>query len=211
MLGCSAKVRYCVKKFDSFSLTHNHARVDATGLIGLLVTSVLSIQFPSLTSSTGCFGAITTYDAIDDRLEVSSSVGATSALKPNFAEAAGPHDVSIEVSGNARALQSAIDNTSNNGRIIVGSWYGNKDVTLKLGIDFHRSDKTIMASQVSTITPALAGLWSKDRRFSLTWALVKLLQPSRLITKYISLDEAQHAYEQLDRGEERIVCFKYVE
>jgi threonine dehydrogenase-like Zn-dependent dehydrogenase len=50
-------------------------------------------------------------------------------------------DVSIEVSGNERALQSAIDYTRNGGRIIVGSWYGNSDVTLKLGIDFHRSSQ----------------------------------------------------------------------
>lgn len=209
MLECMVKVRNPASSADFISLSISSSRSRLLGLIGLLVTYILSITFPLLTSSTRCFGSITTFDAIDERLGVSSSVGATSALKPQCAEAAGPHDVSIEVSGNAHALQSAIDNSSNNGRIVVGSWYGNKDIILKLGIDFHRSEKTIMASQVSTIPPALAGLWSKDRRFSLTWALVKLLKPSHLITKYVSLDEAQHAYEQLDRGEESVVCFKY--
>jgi hypothetical protein len=68
-----------------------------------------------------------------------------------MAAAAGPFDCSIEVSGNPRALQSAIDHTSNNGRIVVGSWYGNTEVVLKLGIDFHRSNKAIVASQVSTL------------------------------------------------------------
>jgi threonine dehydrogenase-like Zn-dependent dehydrogenase len=92
-----------------------------SGLIGLLVTAVLSMQSPSLTSSSDCFGSVTAFDALDDRLRVSSSVGVLSALKPDMAAAAGPFDCSIEVSGNPRALQSAIDHTSNNGRIVVGS------------------------------------------------------------------------------------------
>ncbi|KAL3761662.1 hypothetical protein ACHAW5_002642 [Stephanodiscus triporus] len=179
------------------------------GLIGLLVTSILSMQSLPLTSSADCFGSVTAFDALDARLVVSSSLGASSALKPDLAAAAGPFDCSIEVSGNPRALQSAIDHTSNNGRIVVGSWYGNTDVVLKLGIDFHRSNKEIVASQVSKISPTLAGLWSKTRRFSFTWALVKSLRPSRLIAKRLPLYEAQQAYELLDKGEELVICFKY--
>ena len=180
-----------------------------SGLIGLLVTAVLSMQSPSLTSSSDCFSSITTFDTIEDRLVLSSRIGATSALQPNYSSKAGPFDVSIEVSGNPRALQSAIDHTSNNGRIIVGSWYGDSDVVLKLGIDFHRSDKHIRASQVSTIPPSLTGLWNKDRRFALTWALIKSLQPSKLITKRLSLTEAQQAYELLNTGREIAIVFKY--
>ena len=47
----------------------------------------------------------------------------------------GPFDISIEVSGNAKALQAAIDNTMDVGRVVVGSWYGNTDVKLRLGIE----------------------------------------------------------------------------
>lgn len=173
------------------------------------MTSILSLQSLSLFSPSESFSSVTSFDTLDDRLSLSSSLGATSALKPNAAASAGPFDVSIEVSGNPRGLQSAIDNTSNNGRIIVGSWYGDTDVALKLGIDFHRSHKTIITSQVSTIPPTLAGLWSKERRFLFTWALVKSLRPSRLITKRLTLDEVQQAYELLDRGQEIAICFKY--
>mmetsp|Transcript_26285 Transcript_26285/g.56686 ORF Transcript_26285/g.56686 Transcript_26285/m.56686 type:complete len:599 (+) Transcript_26285:3-1799(+) len=200
----------------ALSLVHDaHVRVGENvavygqGLIGLLVTSILSMTSSSLTSSSDSFSSVTAFDALDDRLTVSSRLGATSALKPDTVALAGPFDVSIEVSGNPRALQSAIDHTSNNGRIIVGSWYGNTDVALKLGIDFHRSHKTIQTSQVSTIPPALAGLWSKERRFSLTWALVRAVCPSKLITKRLTLNDAQQAYELLDRGKEIAICFKY--
>ena len=130
-------------------------------------------------------------------------------LLPNEVHNAAPFDVAIEVSGNARALQAAIDNTRDGGRIIVGSWYGNSDIKLKLGIDFHRSHKTIKTSQVSTIPAELTSLWSKSRRFALTWDLVKLLKPSKLITKKVRLDEAQLAYELLDQGKEIAISFVY--
>jgi Zn-dependent alcohol dehydrogenase/FMN phosphatase YigB (HAD superfamily) len=200
----------------ALSLVHDaHVRlgenvaVYGQGLIGLLVTAILSNQHSSTISSFRQYGSVTSFDALDDRLSMSSSMGATSALQPQAAEKAGPFDVTIEVSGNPRALQSAIDNTSNNGRIIVGSWYGSTDVILRLGIDFHRSHKTIQASQVSTIPAALTGLWTKERRFALTWDLVRDLQPSRLISKRMRLTDAQEAYELLDRGKEIAICFKY--
>eukprot|EP00985_Skeletonema_marinoi_P016222 scaffold8664_cov143-Skeletonema_marinoi.AAC.2 len=200
----------------ALSLVHDaHVRlgenvaVYGQGLIGLLVTAILSMHHSTTISSSKQFCSVTAFDALDDRLAMSSKMGATSALQPQTAGIAGPFDVCIEVSGNPRALQSAIDNTSNNGRIIVGSWYGNTDVALKLGIDFHRSHKTIQTSQVSTIPSTMTGLWNKDRRFALTWALVRSLQPSRLISKRTTLTDVQEAYELLDGGEEIAICFKY--
>jgi len=177
------------------------------GLIGLLVTSLLS-QGKSDKSS-GRFNSITTFDMIPDRLAASSKMGASQALIPGSESQGGHFDVSIEVSGNARALQSAIDQTLHGGRVIVGSWYGNKDVSLKLGIDFHRSHKIIQTSQVSEIPANLSRLWSKERRFAYTWDLVKQIRPSRLLTKILTLKEAQEAYEALDKGTEIAVAFDY--
>ena len=200
----------------ALSLVHDaHVRVGENiavfgqGLIGLLVTGLLSLSTSAQSLPSAHFGTITAFDTITDRLAASSKMGASQALLPTEATKAGPFDVSVEVSGNARALQSAIDNTSSGGRIIVGSWYGNADVNLKLGIDFHRSHKTIKTSQVSEIPAELTALWSKERRFQLTWELVKALRPSRLITKSVSLDKAQEAYEDLAKGEEVAVIFRY--
>jgi Threonine dehydrogenase and related Zn-dependent dehydrogenases len=177
------------------------------GLIGLLVTGILSRQQPCLNHSS--VGTITTFDTIGDRLAMSSAMGSSQALLPCNVKEACPFDVSIEVSGNARALQSAIDATQDGGRIIVGSWYGNSEIQLKLGIDFHRSHKTIKTSQVSTIPAELSALWSKDKRFILSWELVRLLKPSNLITRWSSLDNAQEAYELLDSGKEVAISFQY--
>lgn len=198
----------------ALSLVHDaHVRIGENvavygqGLIGLLVTAILSVQSDDSTMVSGKFGTITTFDTLPDRLAMSGKMGASQALLPGGTK--GPFDVTIEVSGNARALQSAIDSTSNGGRIIVGSWYGNTDVSLKLGMDFHRSHKTLQTSQVSEIPASLRGLWDKERRFQLTWQLVRQLQPSRLLTKTVSLEEANEAYKSLDQGLEIAVAFKY--
>ena len=177
------------------------------GLIGLLVTALLSRG--RVLGSSGKFDSVTTFDMIPDRLAASSKMGASQVLVPGRNSQGLQFDVSIEVSGNARALQSAIDNTVNGGRIIVGSWYGNKDVLLKLGIDFHRSHKTIQTSQVSEIPAKISKLWSKQRRFAYTWDLVKQLRPSRLLTKILPLENAQEAYEALDNGTEIAIAFDY--
>ena len=192
----------------ALSLVHDaHIRVGekvaiyGQGLIGLLVTAILC--------RTEVGETVSVFDNLPDRLAASSSMGASEALLPQAAATAGPFDVSIEISGNDQALQSAIDYTRNGGRIIVGSWYGNRDVMLKLGTDFHRSHKTITTSQVSTIPPELTQLWNKERRFALSWELVKLLRPSRLITQTTTLSHAQEAYESLDSGRQIAVAFTY--
>lgn len=196
----------------ALSIVHDaHPRVGENiavygqGLIGVLVTSILALN--SEMSTLKKFGTITVFDTIPDRLAAAACLGASQALLPDAS--VGPFDVSIEISGNGRALQSAIDRTSNGGRIIVGSWYGSRDVNLKLGINFHRSHKTIRTSQVSEIPAELLGTWNKGRRFRLTWELVKQIRPSTLLTMTTTLDEARIAYEALDEGREIAVAFAF--
>ena len=213
--GISAKDAIFMPSVETaLSLVHDaHVRIGENvavfgqGLIGLLVNAILNNQQSE--STLGTFGTVTVFDTLSDRLAAASVMGAHQALLPSEVVSAGPFDVSIEVSGNSRALQAAIDNTLNGGRVIVGSWYGNADISLKLGIDFHRSHKVIKTSQVSEIPAELKTLWSKERRFELIWELVKALRPSRLITKELCLDQAQEAYDLLDKGEEIAVAFSY--
>jgi threonine dehydrogenase-like Zn-dependent dehydrogenase len=176
------------------------------GLIGLLVTAILSKMKMDESSH---FGTITTFDTLPDRLAASVAMGASQALFPAEASRAGPFDATIEISGNSKALQAAIDYTRDGGRIVIGSWYGNENTILKLGIDFHRSHKSLKASQVSEIPTELSKTWTKERRFALAWETVKSVKPSRLITRKANLDEAQAAYAALDNGTELAVAFQY--
>jgi threonine dehydrogenase-like Zn-dependent dehydrogenase len=191
---------------DARPLLGEKIAVFGQGLIGLLVTALLRRH--AIHSSSG-FGTITTFDTLRDRLAASSAMGASQALMPSEAASTGPFDVSIEVSGSGRALQTAIDSTRDGGRIVIGSWYGDKVINLKLGTDFHRSHKTLKASQVSTLPSEMMKTWTKERRFALTWDLVRDIRPSCLLTRTTTIDYAQEAYEALEKGNEIAVAFEY--
>ena len=174
------------------------------GLIGLLVTHLLSKVSPELGRP-----SLTTVDAFPERLAFSTLLGSQQAVLPSEVSLCEAFDVAIEVSGNFRALQSAIDCTRNGGRVIIASWYGNKPCTLKLGIEFHRSHKTIRTSQVSELPSELREAWTKQRRFELTWDLLRALRPSRLLTRVARPEDAAEVYEELLRGDQVSVAFDY--
>lgn len=194
---------------DARPVLGENVAVFGQGLIGLLVTAILSQRHKQYVSPSAQFGTVSTFDTLPDRLVASAAMGASQALFPTEASQTLPFDVAIEVSGNGRALQTAIDRTRDGGRIVIGSWYGNSNVLLKLGIDFHRSHKTLQVSQVSEISAELSKTWSKERRFALTWELVKNIRPSRLLTRKTPLRNAQQAFESLEKGDEIAVAFDY--
>jgi len=211
----------------ALSIVHDaHVRVGeevvvlGQGLIGLLVTRILSGGVGGGGAiMAGGVGGITAVDTLPDRLAMSSRMGASQSLLPNSLPTTGTtttipfFDVAIEVSGNPRALQSAIDATRSSGRIVIASWYGDTTpVSLKLGIDFHRSRKTLLTSQVSTIPPGMVGSWSKERRFDVVWELVRGMKPGRVLLtrRGVRLADAQGVYESLSEGGKEIaVSFVY--
>lgn len=104
----------------ALSIVHDaHVRVGEVvsvfgqGLIGLLVNAILSKQ--QIKYKDAQFGTVTVIDTLSDRLAMASKMGASQAIMPDTVSDAGPFDVSIEVSGNYRALQSAIDSTRSGG------------------------------------------------------------------------------------------------
>lgn len=215
--GISAKDAMFMPSVETaVSIVHDaHVRIGeriaifGQGLIGLLVTAVLCGCHSGIGMGQNQHCRISSFDTVIDRLAASSALGSSEALLPRDAKIAGPFDVAIEVSGQGCGLQSAIDNTPKGGRIIIASWYGKGDVNLKLGIDFHRSRKTIVTSQVSEIPPDLRCLWTKKRRFNLTWELVRMIRPSKILTETVHLERAQEAYERLHCGKDIAISFSY--
>ena len=180
------------------------------GLIGLLTGAVMTHHLP--------YTETTVSDISETRLRVALKFNERAKIwnpllwNPwfNFDAGESDYDLSIEVSGNPKGLQTAIDNTGVNGRIVVGSWYGEKPAPLILGLKFHRSGLQLITSQVSNIYPELTGRWSKKRRFDLTWETLKQIKPSKLISSVAVLksDEVLDAYIRLQKGEDVTVLFK---
>jgi threonine dehydrogenase-like Zn-dependent dehydrogenase len=114
-------------------------------------------------------------------------------------------DLTFELSGNPTALDQAIEVTGYNGRILVGSWYGQKRADLNLGGQFHRSHMQMISSQVSHIAPKWNGRWTKSRRLQMAWQMLAHLRPEKLITHRVPIEQAAQAYQLLDHSPEQTV------
>lgn len=173
------------------------------GPVGLLTTQLLS-EFP--------LAELVTVDCYERRRELSRSLGADRAVSPaESADVVEDVDITFELSGNPTALDDAIDATGYAGRVIVGSWYGTKKVSLNLGGEYHRSHVRLQSSQVSQVDPAHADRWDKDRRMDYVRSWLAETDLSALLTHELPLDRAAEAYQLLDTDPDEAVqvAFSY--
>jgi threonine dehydrogenase-like Zn-dependent dehydrogenase len=171
------------------------------GVVGLLTTMLLA-EMP--------LAALVTLDGYTLRRDWSRRLGATAVFDPaneNVVEAVRASlpvtgydgaDLVYELSGNPQALAAAIEAAGFNGRILIGSWYGQKEVRLPLGGRFHRAHMQLISSQVSHLHPRWQGRWSKTRRLELAWQMLARHNPARLISRRVPFAQAPQAYELLD-------------
>ena len=189
---------------DAAPLLGERALVFGQGIVGLLTTALLA-EFP--------LASLVTCDRYPLRREASLSLGVSAALDPNgsdFREQVhkllpSGADLSMELSGSPGALNDAIALTGFSGRVVIGSWYGEKKATLDLGGDFHRSRIKLISSQVSTIAPGLRGRWDKARRFEIAWDALARIQPQKWVTHRFPLEEAEKAYALLDTNPQETI------
>lgn len=185
---------------DARPIVGERAVVFGQGVLGLLTTALLA-EHP--------LEALCTVDRYPLRRDRSRALGADATFDPGeeepLRESLGGADLAVELSGNPAALDAAIDVTGYDGRVIIGSWYGNKSVDLELGGRFHRSRISMESSQVSTIDPELRGRWEKDRRLGVAWDRLADLDTGALLTHRFPIEEAPKAYRLLaERPDEAI-------
>ena len=116
------------------------------GVVGLLTALVLN-QFP--------LTALTLVEPHSYRQTMAQRLGLNQVVFPKDIFSDQKYDFAMEISGSPTALQQAINVVGFDGRIIVGSWFGTKLVSLDLGTTFHRQRLRLISSQVSSISPAL--------------------------------------------------------
>ncbi len=198
---------------DGQPLVGEHVAVWGQGVVGLLTTALLA-QFP--------LASLVTLDLYPLRREKSLLLGAKLSLDPQASSTqdlwaslfqGSGADLTFELSGNPQALDQALALTGFHGRVILGSWYGQKRASLYLGGRFHRSRIRLISSQVSTLSPFWSGRWTKARRLQVAWEMLRRVRPSRLITHRFPLPQAKQAYTLLDHHPEEAlgVLFTYEE
>jgi threonine dehydrogenase-like Zn-dependent dehydrogenase len=178
---------------DGAPILGEKVAVAGQGVVGLLTTALLA-YFP--------LARLLTLDNLAIRQEASHNLGAHKSISSNEIPKAdlGQYDLVFELSGNPAALDTAIALCRQNGRVVIGSWYGTKKALVDLGGRFHHARIQLISSQVSTIAPALSGRWDKARRFEIAWEMLRRIKPARLITARHDLSEVATVYEQLDRS-----------
>lgn len=200
---------------DGHPLIGEQVAVFGQGIVGLLTTSLLA-QLP--------LASLITLDAYPLRREWSHKRGAHATLDPTQPDVAAAlrttlqqnrpfpgADLVYELSGNPAALDQAIAAAGYSGRVVVGSWYGQKQATLNLGGHFHRHHIRLISSQVSTIAPEWNGRWTKPRRLQTAWEMIQRHSPAPLITHRFPLHAAAQAYQLLDQQPSEVlqIIFQY--
>jgi len=165
------------------------------GVVGLLTTALL-VKHP--------LNKLIALDRYELRRGLSKNLGAQECFDPDAGidkalGLLGPRraDLVYELTGRPEALDLALSLVGENGRVVVGSWYGQRRAPVDLGGHFHRGRIKLISSQVSHIEPALSGRWDRARRFEVTWIMLAAIKPSRLIMHHVPFGDAPKAYAQI--------------
>lgn len=172
------------------------------GVVGLLTTMLLA-AFP--------LAALVTVDGYARRRDWSQRLGATAVFDPSAPDVLAemrtalqgdrPYagaDLVLELSGNPAALDMAIGAAGFDGRVLLGSWYGQKRADVDLGGAFHRGHMRLISSQVSRLHPRWHGRFDKNRRLQTAWRQLAGHDPARLISHRFPITAAARAYQLLD-------------
>ncbi len=189
---------------DAAPILGERALVFGQGIIGLLTTALLA-EFP--------LESLVSVDTFPRRRAAALALGVSAALDPAAPDfraqaasiLASGADVTLELSGAPVALNDAITLTTFSGRIVIGSWYGEKRAALDLGGAFHRSRLKLISSQVSSIAPELSSRWDKARRFGVAWQALARIRPEKWITHRFPLEKAKDAYRLLDENPQETI------
>lgn len=154
------------------------------GIIGSLIARLAQ----------GYSGAdVTVTDTLIKKRKLAENMGFKTVLseeiKPLF-------DLAFHASGTSEGLQTAINSVSLERRVIEVSWYGNREVRLLLGGNFHNWRKKIISSQVSRIPAELQSRWDFMRRKKLVFKLLENSIFDSHLTHHIPFSELPQLFQK---------------
>lgn len=115
-----------------------------------------------------------------------------------------PFDIAFHCTGNEVALQQCIDAVGFEGKVIELSWYGEKDISIRLGGSFHQERKQLISSQVSHLPPLHQSRWDFTRRKELVFKLLKNPVFDQLPTKIYPFEAAPDLFDSIRKAPQNL-------
>jgi threonine dehydrogenase-like Zn-dependent dehydrogenase len=183
---------------------------ETVAIFGLGVVGQVMAQLANLSGA-----RVIGVDLIEKRLELAKDVGAIQVgLNPRDGSAAERikemtggrgADVTIEVTGSARALHEAVRATAYSARVVALGFFQGEAQGLALGEEFHHNRISLVCSQISNVDPALSYRWDRLRLIHTIMDLQAQgsLNLRPVITHVISFKRAAEAFQILDETPEQ--------
>ena len=184
--------------WDVPPLMGDRVAVVGAGLIGCCVARLLG-RMPGVD--------VTLVDVDPSRADVATRLG-TGFVTPEHAP--GDRDLVVHASGHPDGLTLALSLLADDGVVTELSWYGDREVPLLLGGDFHSRRLTIRGSQVGTVSPrrrrVRAHDWTPADRRRLALDLLRDDAFDALLTGISDLEDLPATLSRIARGEEPGIC-----
>jgi threonine dehydrogenase-like Zn-dependent dehydrogenase len=179
--------------WDAAPLVGDRIAVVGAGMVGCCVARLLA-TIP---------GTRVTLVDVQSRAEVASALGVGFAGPE---EAPDGQDLVVHASATGAGLQRSLDLLGPEGTVLELSWYGEREVRLRLGGAFHSRRLGIRASQVGTVSPRGGRRRTTEERLRL--ALDLLVDPAfdALLTGVSRFDELPEVMAALADGSLPALC-----
>ena len=140
-----------------------------------------------------------------DRAEVAQRLGVEFAL-PH--DAVGDRDLVFHTSASEAGLIRCLELLHPEGEVGELSWYGDRQVILPLGEDFHSHRLAVRASQVGMISPARRSRYDHAQRLALALRLLTDPAFDSLLSGHSHFEELPTLLPELARGHRPALCHR---
>jgi threonine dehydrogenase-like Zn-dependent dehydrogenase len=180
--------------WDAAPLVGDRIAVIGSGMIGGCLARLLS----------GLPGAeVTLVDVDPSRAAIAEAMGVRFAAPDRAPDGC---DLVFHASATSAGLQRALAMLAPEGTVIELSWYGDTEVTLSLGAEFHSSRLAVRSSQVGAVSPARRFRRAASDRLALALRLLRDPAFDALITGESRFEELPDVMARLAGGRLPALC-----
>ncbi|MFY1672746.1 zinc-dependent alcohol dehydrogenase [Plantactinospora sp. WMMB334] len=180
--------------WDAAPLVGDRIAVVGAGMVGCSVAGLLA-RFPGV--------RVQLVDADPGRAGIAAALGVDFALP---GDATGGRDLVVHASATSAGLTRSLELLAPEGTVVELSWYGDRQVSVPLGENFHSRRLVVRSSQVGTVSPNVRGRRTFADRLEL--ALELLADPAfdALLTGACRFEELPEVLPRLVSGELPALC-----